>query len=334
MSSQEVGSTFVQETASKFQSNKGENSQKLDIKIADVLIRIHTASQELRDFIYPALEWQAHYSDHNPDIEIFAIEGLETVKLPWSIDEYAEGNKLRGLDSGRVLGSFDIQHKNLSIFDRNTKQGIFWTPSAINLPEWEFGAPLRNILTWALLDSGLHLVHAAAVGKKGVGVLLCGLGGSGKSTTTALCLQNGFLTAGDDYCAISVSDGPKVYGIYGLLKLVPGAMGTANLSNPQGFKERSDGKMHYSIEASMCKSLAISSIVFTKVGNETKTITRLSRIDGLLRLMSSTLPQAIIPQSELFETMGVFTKAISAYEFEVGSDFDNVRKTLDELCLR
>jgi len=334
LSSQAVGSRFVQETASKFLSNKGKNSQELDIKIADTRIRIHTASQELRDFIYPALKWQSDDSAHNPDIEIYALEGPETVTPPWSVDEYAEGNRLRGLESGIVLASFDIQNKTLSIFDRSTKQGIFWTPSANNLPEWEFGAPLRNLLTWALLDSGLHLVHAAAVGKKGIGVLLCGSGGAGKSTTTALCLQNGFHTAGDDYCAISVNNGPRVYGIYGLLKLVPGAMGTASLSNPQGFRERSDGKMHYSIEPSMCKSLAIGSIVFTKVCDETKTITRLSPRDGLLRLMSSTLSQAIIPQHELFEAMGVFSKAVRAFEFEVGSDIDNVRKTLDELCAK
>jgi len=332
LSSQSVGSRFVRETASKFLSNKGKTSQELDLKIADIRIRIHTASQELRDFIYPALKWQIDDFGHNPDIEIFAIEGQGTVNPPWLVDEYAEGNRLRGLESGVVLASFDIQNKILSIFDRETKKGIFWTSSASNLPEWELGAPLRNILTWALLDSGLHLVHAAAVGKQGIGVLLCGSGGAGKSTTTALCLQNGFLTAGDDYCAISITNGPKVYGIYGLLKLVPGAIGTYNLSNPQGFRERSDGKMHYSIEPSMCKSLAISSIVFTKVSQETKTITRLSPRDGLLRLMSSTLPQAIIPQTELFEAMGDFSKAIGAYEFEVGPDVDNVFKTLDELC--
>jgi hypothetical protein len=60
----------------------------------------------------------------------------------------------------------------------------------------------------------------------------------------------------------------------------------------------------------------------------------LSPRDGLLRLMSSTLSQAIIPQHELFEAMGVFSKAVRAFEFEVGSDIDNVRKTLDELCAK
>jgi hypothetical protein len=334
LSSQAAGSKFVQETVLNFLSNEIKNSEKLDIKIANTRIRIHTTSQELRDFIYPALQWQADCSENNPDIEIFALDGPEAVKLPWSIEEYVEGNRLRGLESGTVLASFDIKYKILSIFDRNTNQGIFWTPSPDNLPEWEFGAPLRNILTWALIDSGLHLIHAAAVGKKGIGVLLCGLGGAGKSTTTALCLQNGFMTTGDDYCAISLSNSAKVYGIYGLLKLVPGSMGTANLSNPKGFRERSDGKMHYSIEASMCKSMAIGAIVFTQVGDFTKAITRLPPREGLLRLMSSTLSQATIPQNELFETMGGFSKAIKAFEFEVGSDIDNVRKTLDELCVQ
>jgi hypothetical protein len=142
------------------------------------------------------------------------------------------------------------------------------------------------------------------------------------------------MTTGDDYCAISLSNGPKVYGIYGLLKLVPESMGTDNLSDPKGFRERSDGKMHYNIEASMCKSLAIGAIVFTKVGDETKEITRVAPREGLLRLMSSTLSQATIPQNELFETMGGFSKAIKAFEFEVGSDIHKVWKTLDELCVQ
>jgi hypothetical protein len=92
--------------------------------------------------------------------------------------------------------------------------------------------------------------------------------------------------------------------------------------------------MHYSIEASMCKSMAIGAIVFTKVGDVTKAITRLPPREGLLRLMSSTLSQATIPQNELFETMGGVSKAIKAFEFEVGSDIDNVRKTLDVLCVQ
>lgn len=59
--------------------------------------------------------------------------------------------------------------------------------------------PLDQVLSWGLLAScGAVLVHAAAVERDGVGVLLVGRSGAGKSTLAALCAEEGWDILNDD----------------------------------------------------------------------------------------------------------------------------------------
>lgn len=59
--------------------------------------------------------------------------------------------------------------------------------------------PLDQVITWGLLAGcGAVLVHAAAVERDGVGVLLVGRSGAGKSTLAGLCAQEGWNILNDD----------------------------------------------------------------------------------------------------------------------------------------
>ena len=326
-----VKAQFIKDVADRFPRDASDQARTWDFMVAGVRFRVHVSSRALGDFVYPALAWQQNsLLGSEPDIEIFAVEG-EGVPS-WLIGEIQETQLVRGPQTGEVLTTFDIRHSMLSMFDRVTSKGVFWLRSAANLPEWEFGAPLRSILTWALIDRGLYMVHSAGIGLSGRGVLVSGPGGSGKSTTTALSTQNGFHTTGDDYCAVSVGSKPEVYGVYGLLKLVPYSLGAAGLLDPVGIRERSDGKVHFPLQASMTTKLELTALLFTHVGRVTQDLVPITPRDALLRLIPSTYSQSSLPQPELFRAMSGLSQRTKAYQLEVGPDTEKVLGILEGLC--
>lgn len=65
----------------------------------------------------------------------------------------------------------------------------------------------RAVFSWAQRHN-LLLLHAAAVGINGHGVLIVGHGGTGKSTLTCSCLADGYDFVSDDLCLLT-ADGPR-----------------------------------------------------------------------------------------------------------------------------
>ena len=88
-------------------------------------------------------------------------------------------------------------------------------------PVWALAAPLRSILHWWMELNGRQLVHAAAVGCGGRGVLIPGRGGSGKSSTSLACLLAGMDFVADDYLALALDPEPRAYRLYSTAKLDP-----------------------------------------------------------------------------------------------------------------
>ena len=109
--------------------------------------------------------------------------------------------------SPRIRSAFHYWDYSLNLYDRERKIGIFWVQDAAKLPSWTRAAPFRTLFHWFLSDRGKQLVHGAVVGDEAGGVLICGPGGVGKSTSSLTALAKGMLFVGDDYVVLS-HDGP------------------------------------------------------------------------------------------------------------------------------
>lgn len=329
---QATATEFLEKTVKALDISSNPNYSKINLQIAKCNVLIHLATQALFDYVAPAFEWHPEIDAEKPDIEIFVFENNAGVELPWKKDDFLEGNRIRGLEQGDLLATYDLKYSNLSMFDRKTSTGLFIVDSAALMPEWEFGAPLRNVLTWALASRGVYLVHTAAVGIAGKGILISGPGGSGKSTTTALATQNGFETTGDDYCAISVNDVPKAHAVYGLLKLVPENFGTSTALEKTNSQVRSDGKVHFKLGSLMVPEIDLGAIVFPQVSESTNKPTLLSQRDTFLRLMASSISQLAIPDEGLFRTLTQMANKTPAYKWEIGPDTNRLMNNLRKLC--
>jgi hypothetical protein len=67
---------------------------------------------------------------------------------------------------------------------------------------WHPARPLQTILIPWLASLGMTVIHAAAVADRGVGALVAGPSGQGKSTTAAASLAAGLQLLGDDTVAV------------------------------------------------------------------------------------------------------------------------------------
>ena len=139
-------------------------------------------------------------------------------------------------------------------------------------PKW----PIANhpfakaIFLWAQQHS-LLMLHSAAVGINGHGVLLVGHGGTGKSTLTCTCLTDGFDFVSDDYCLLNATNSYTVYPIYKNVSLNPDSLGKLPMFKPLEILPMQGEKSAFEISESIIKaSLPIDAIVLLQITNNTE----------------------------------------------------------------
>ncbi len=114
----------------------------------------------------------------------------------------------RTLADGNMRGFYHHDAPSWQFFDPAAGVGVHTMPEPLAIPPWEEGSPLRLFIHWAYAAAGMRLTHAATLGQNGIGALIAGASGSGKSGTTLAGLLNGLNSAGDDY--VVVEQGEKV----------------------------------------------------------------------------------------------------------------------------
>lgn len=305
-----------------------ERRHSFDFSVADINIRISILGDELVPELTEALNWGFAESKQQPDIEFYAVSGFPFPAPPWSAEEYQKGDLPATLSDGAVLAKFDFDSDTLNIFDRDRRIGIFWCKDIATLPVWEFGAPLRNLLTWALVDQSIYLVHAAGLSYGSQGYLVSGPSGAGKSTTTLACLADGFKAVGDDYCALSFRDGIKLYALYGFAKVVLGSIGASLIDLSQAKRERSDNKVHVPLAGSQLREIEVSAIVLPQVAERTGKPVLISPGSAMIRLGPSTIFQNSRLSQNVLAALGELLRRVPTYILEVGPDIANVPKAI------
>jgi len=196
-----------------------------DFRVAGTRVRLRFAGEALISTIVPGLASPVVGAENERGCEIWLWDsettgvGVPRSPRPW-IDFTGSGN-IWGFDSSRYRSAYQWGEGSVNVMDRETRQAVFWVRSARQLPPWVLASPLRSILHWWMELNGRQLVHAAAVGYDGRGVLMPGRGGSGKSSTSLACLLGGLDFISDDYLALALDPEPRAYRLYSTAKLAP-----------------------------------------------------------------------------------------------------------------
>jgi hypothetical protein len=258
---------------------------------------------------------------------------LQTLHRDWTASCGTRG-ELRGFHSPGFPAFYMPGPDVLNLVDVENRKAFFFKRDASPLPYWEAGSPFRPILHSWLSAAGLQFVHGGAVGENGGGVLLVGRGGSGKSTTTLLCLNAGMLYAGDDYCAVDCNAPVHLHSLYNTAKLLPRDVDgfpelLPRIWNPQSLVENSSDKATFFLADvapdRMSLGFPLRALLIPRVTPQTGTrLTPCGPLEVLAAMAPSTVAQLPIAGRPDMERMAALAATLPAFILHLGSDLTQI----------
>lgn len=300
-----------------------------------VPITAQIAGTALAARLTPALLGRPAPATESPAATLHAFDtagsGVPMPPPPWRGDDYLRRDEIRGLTAGDLLGSYDRAHATLCLYDATEATGVLWARDAERMAPWEPGSPLRSLLRWVLAAHDLHLLHAAAVGTPaGRGVLLCGPGGAGKSTTALAFLAAGLPFVADDYCLVR-TDRPQAMPVYGVAKA-----DAATLRLVGGLRDRAEraeqdwrGKWRLPVEDLVAPYVDLDAIVLPRVAERTGHLRPLPPREALTRILPATIFQLPAASATTLQALTGLFERLPVFELEVGPDVASIPGRID-----
>ena len=315
--------------------------QDLTLEIADVQLDVAIAGDPLANALCPPLRSRVVKTPTSPSpVQIRVYTGGTSILTP---DSSPQGKAIfvpRGKASPRedegITVAYAPESSMLSLWDRTTSRGIFWIQDIALLPSWERSAPLVHLLHWLEADHARALVHAAAVGRDGQGLLLVGAGGAGKSTAALACLDNGFDYVADDYCLLSLDEVPLAHNIYGSGKLTPSAIPFfPGLADAITSVRSEDGKSILDIgrhrSQQIVESLALRAVVLPTIGTSPVPPTQVRAFEAAQVLIPSTTLQLSALRPESIKIIADTLRQLPVFRVGFGPDRHEAARQLAAL---
>jgi hypothetical protein len=215
------------EAAAKARAKAGHAD--VHVVVAGRPIRVRVAPENLRALLDPLAATNGSPEDART-IELWDVAacGVAPPRLPGEARHVAAGmgGAISWLSSPTTAGTWQDGGPVLLTWDAVAGTVSGWIGDSTRLPAWQRAAPLRAPLNWVLRGPGRTLVHAAAVGRGGRGLLIGGAGGSGKSTTALSWMLSGGDFAGENDVLVDLdgSDGPAAAPVYANAKVDAGTI--------------------------------------------------------------------------------------------------------------
>jgi len=306
----------------------------------EVLRLIIVGSQALYNLTL-AMEHIIHPAPSEPAFTICCFDsastGIPIPPPPWTPDDYKRRGEIRGFDEGRVRATYNIEAGLLSIADLAADMGIFWIQDPADLPYYELSAPFRRIIHWWMNKKNKEVIHCAAVGENGSGVLIAGKSGSGKSTVSLACLLSDMIFAGDDYVLLDANPEPKIISLYNSAKLDWSQVRIFPSLQPLIWnkeKEEEEKALLFLYERHPGKislGFPAKAILLPRIsGKIPTTITPALPADGLKALAPSTIFQQPWAGRFTFEIIASLVKTIPSYQLNLGTDIHDLSRTIKD----
>jgi len=299
-------------------------------------IRLHFAGPALVPAITPALEHLAGGTDQLPALTVCLCDSVSTpIQLPpppWRGVGYTSDGDMWRLIGRRFKVLFQPDVGILNMLDCQRNLAIYWVLNSEDLRFYEKASPLRTLLYWWMREHDRQLVHAAAAGNSKGGVLIGGKGGSGKTTTSLVCLDAGLLYAGDNYVLLSQESAPIAHSLYSSCTLhaphmhlrLPWLVDKASNPDKLGV-EKALVFLHEHYPQSVASSVAVRAILFPEITNQSGTKLRcISPAQCLVQLAPSSIFNLPGAGAEDFRNLARFVKGVPSYVLELGADLSAV----------
>ena len=260
-----------------------------------------------------------------------ASTGAPMIPPPWPLDELGPTGAIPGAFAEGLHGFFRMDTGMLTLLDPAAGLGLMWIRDARDVDPGDRAGPLRQLLAAWFSEPGWCMTHAGAVGSEGRGVLLGGRGGSGKSTTTLLCLQAGLDFAGDDYVLVDAGAAPtpQAHSLYATAKLTdPAAVRLPALERAFEAGRPGDKAMAFLVEhvpERLCRRLDLTALALPVVtGRRDTRVVPITAAEALRGLAPSTVFQHGGGGKRTLEVLARLTRRLPCHRLELGSDVERI----------
>jgi len=305
-------------------------------------VRLNSPSDVLRSRLIPALSHLLVDSgDTTAELTIwYAVDADLPDKVtapPWP-GFNAQGFNTT-LDQETVQIFFQPWQRQIFLYSRQRRTGIYWVQTPVDLPWWEASFPFRIIFHFWTRDLPAQLVHAGAIAKGGKGVLITGPSGSGKSTSCLTLLRCGYQYLGDDYVWVEFGDGPKVYTLYQTAKV-----------EPENLKKRFPDWMPHVVnkelleqqkaifyirelwQDSFITAADLSAILLPRVMHQEHSVfERIRPTQALLAMAPTTLHHLPHHREVAYQKMMQLSAALPGFRWNLGTDRKLFEQSFDQL---
>lgn len=305
--------------------------------VAGVPVTLRVAGRELFETLdpplshLPATEHPARAS-HPLRIDLWdqAATGVRA-PLPPLPDGLGPYGLACASEDGRYVA--DVRAQSGAVLDRTAGRIVGSALSADRLYLDERARPLHRLLSVWLAGAGILFVHAGLVARDEHGVLLTGAGGSGKSTTSILCLRHGFQFLGDDFIGLEMPSRREAVGhsLYGT-----SVVGLEHLRRFPEFEAHAQAPHHAGEDKSlillnrlygdrMVRHARIRAIVLVRVADRERTSSRpASKREAMLWLAPSSLMLLTGAGPRAIDVLARLVECTPCRWLELGRDMESI----------
>lgn len=309
-------------------------------KIAETTVCLNFAGNALLPWLTPALE-HLKTSATTPDLTIHVFDTLSTgINAPpppceWA--DFTDRGDIWGFNSKRIKTAFHWSEYSVNVLDLETNTGVYWVKNPKAFPYWVYSSPFRSMIQWWMEKNGGQLLHAAAVGTDKGAVLITGKGGSGKSTSAIVSLDQGMKYLGDDYVIVKKDPCPTVYSLYSTAKLnVEDMVKFPALSSLAAEKVKEDQEkevmfLYPKLKNQIVEKLPLKAILTPKIQQKANTDIVPASFWPIQKAMSfTTMSQLPGVGSHTQQYIREFISQLSCYTLKPGSRFPDISNAIKD----
>jgi hypothetical protein len=326
----ELAERFWAQSNERFETAAAGRLLERDLVMGGVRVRLSFAGRAMYEAAFPAFEHLAAAGNAEPARRVLIWDTASTgVPAPdpiWSHADIGPHGEVLSLAAGPVyaVANPDWGGGRLLAYDSRSGTLVYHAADAGRMPWHEYAAPMRSGLHWLLSGSERHLIHGAAVGEAGRGLLVTAPSGSGKSSLAVACFCGGLEVAADDFVVVTLDGAPRAHSLYATAKLDRRSVELVApeprlITNPD-FAD--DEKAVLDLRSGpIAPELPISGIVVPRLtGASTPTLERISGAEALRQIAPSTLAVMPRPRGPALGTAARLARELPAWRLELGED--------------
>jgi hypothetical protein len=145
--------------------------------------------------------------------------GVKRPRLNWRTADFGLKRLVPGWSDNDRTTYFLRSERGVAVVDWKSNRAYVWVPSIGAITAYERAAPFRWIIDGLAQRRGLMTMHAAGIGEGGLGVLIVGEGGRGKSTLALAAVGAGMDYLADDYCLVDTKPAHSAFRLFNTAKV-------------------------------------------------------------------------------------------------------------------